>query len=284
MDSNSHWHYEIDLGYRNYGTLIPSSKDRELDDLLHKFGFSQYESKVYETLAATVQPLDASMIVKHSGVPKAKIYEVISRMVDKGMVLESISEKKKLYTALPLPLVIEKLTSEFQSDIKELERQKLQKEIVDDRVWSLKADTSIEAQIRQMLLDAGDSIRFSSWKDDFQLYLPILEEKERAGVRVEALAVGEIQSSLKSLVIMEPSREHVTLERFRLLIVDDAEVLFAGVEEEAWQAIKTRAQPFVRFFTDYFHHDILLSKITTKYKDIMLNDKEIMTQLMQLRY
>jgi sugar-specific transcriptional regulator TrmB len=255
-----------------------------LDDLLHKFGFSQYESKVYETLAATVQPLDASMIVKHSGVPKAKIYEVISRMVDKGMVLESISEKKKLYTALPLPLVIEKLTSEFQSDIKELERQKIQKEIVDDRVWSLKADTSIEAQIRQMLLDAGDSIRFSSWKDDFQLYLPILEEKERAGVRVEALAVGEIQSSLKSLVIMEPSREHVTLERFRLLIVDDAEVLFAGVEEEAWQAIKTRAQPFVRFFTDYFHHDILLSKITTKYKDIMLNDKEIMTQLMQLRY
>ncbi|MWV43733.1 TrmB family transcriptional regulator [Paenibacillus sp. HJL G12] len=252
--------------------------------MLHKFGFSQYESKVYETLAATMQPMDATMIVKHSGVPKAKIYEVISRMVEKGMVLESISEKKKLYTALALPLVIEKLTAEFKSDIKELEQQKLQKEIVDDRVWSLKADTSIESQIKQMLVDADRSIRYSSWKEDFQKYLPILEEKERAGVRVEALAVGEIHSGLKNLVIMEPNEEHVSLERFRLLIVDDAEVIFAGVENEAWQAIKTRSQPFVRVFTDYFYHDVLLSKITTKYNDVLMNDTEIMNQLLQLRY
>lgn len=127
--SNSNWHsmMKIDIGCRNYGTLIPSSKDRELDKLLYKFGFSQYESKVYETLAQSVQPMDATMIVKYSGVPKAKIYEVISRMVEKGMVLESISEKKKLYTALPIPLVVEKLTAEFQADIQELERQKPKK-------------------------------------------------------------------------------------------------------------------------------------------------------------
>ncbi|MCJ8010459.1 TrmB family transcriptional regulator [Paenibacillus sp. KQZ6P-2] len=252
--------------------------------MLHKFGFSQYESKVYETLAATMQPMDATMIVKHSGVPKAKIYEVISRMVEKGMVLESISEKKKLYTALALPLVIEKLTSEFQSDIKELEQQKLQKEIVDDRVWSLKADTSIQSQIKQMMLEAVSSIRYSSWKDDFLNFLPILEEKERGGISVEALSVGDIPSELQHLVILEPNKEHVSLERFRLLIVDDAEVIFAGVEDDAWQAIKTRSQPFVRFFTDYFHHDVLLSKITTKYNDVLMKDTEIMAQLLQLRY
>ncbi|WP_136604461.1 TrmB family transcriptional regulator [Paenibacillus dokdonensis] len=252
--------------------------------MLHKFGFSQYESKVYEALAATMQPMDATMIVKHSGVPKAKIYEVISRMVEKGMVMESISEKKKLYTALALPLVIEKLTAEFQSDIKELEQQKLQKEIVDDRVWSLKADTSIDSQIKQMILDANSTIRYSSWKDDFHKYLPILEKKEREGISVEALAVGEIRSGLNHLVIMEPNEEHVSLERFRLLIVDDAEVIFAGVENNAWQAIKTRSQPFVRVFTDYFYHDVLLSKITTKYNDVLMKDKEIMAQLLQLRY
>ncbi|MGN7355822.1 TrmB family transcriptional regulator [Paenibacillus sp. SAF-054] len=252
--------------------------------MLHKFGFSQYESKVYETLAATMRPMDATMIVKHSGVPKAKIYEVISRMVEKGMVLESISDKKKMYTALALPLVIEKLTSEFQSDIKELEQQKQVKEIVDDRVWSLKADTSIESQIRQMLQDAKSSIRYSSWQDDVLKYLPLLEQKEQAGIRVEALSIGELRSTLNNLVIMEPSEEHVSLERFRLLIVDDAEVIFAGVEHEEWQAIITRSQPFVRVFTEYFYHDVLLSKITTKYHEVLMNDKEIMDQLLQLRY
>lgn len=284
--SNSNWHsmMKIDIGCLNYGTLIPSSKDRELDKLLYKFGFSQYESKVYETLAQSVQPMDATMIVKYSGVPKAKIYEVISRMVEKGMVLESISEKKKLYTALPIPLVVEKLTAEFQADIQELERQKPKKEIVDDRVWSLKADASIHAQIKQMLLEAKSSIRYSSWKDDFQTVLPILEEKEREGVAVEALSVGEVPSGLKKLAVMEPNEQHVTLERFRLLIVDDAEAIFAGMEDGSWQAIKTRSQPFVRVFTDYFHHDVLLTQITTKYHDVLMNDKEIMAQLLQLRY
>jgi DNA-binding IclR family transcriptional regulator len=31
------------------------------------------------------EPLDATTIVKHSGVPKAKIYEVLARLIDKGL-------------------------------------------------------------------------------------------------------------------------------------------------------------------------------------------------------
>lgn len=63
--------------------------------MLQKFGFSQYESKVYETLVASEDPMDASTVVKHSGVPKAKIYEVLSRLSDKGLVSDSISDRKK---------------------------------------------------------------------------------------------------------------------------------------------------------------------------------------------
>ncbi|MBB3126429.1 sugar-specific transcriptional regulator TrmB [Paenibacillus rhizosphaerae] len=252
--------------------------------MLHKFGFSQYESKVYEALASAEQPMDATMIVKHSGVPKAKIYEVISRMVEKGMVLESVSEKKKLYTALPLPLVIEKLTSEFQSDIQELEQHKVQKAVIDDQVWSLKADSSIGSQLKQMMENAERSIRFSAWEDDFHKYLPILLEKQQDGVKVEGVVIGDTPDGLAQIVPMKPSEQHVMLERFRLLIVDDREVVFAGVENDSWQAIKTQSQPFVRVFTDYFHHDLLLAKITGKYNDILLNDEEIMTELLQLKY
>lgn len=63
--------------------------------MLQKFGFSQYESKVYETLVAGDGPMDATSVVKHSGVPKAKIYEVLSRLIDKGLISDSISEKKR---------------------------------------------------------------------------------------------------------------------------------------------------------------------------------------------
>jgi len=39
-------------------------------------------------------------------------------MMEKEMVMDSISEKKKLYAALPLNLTIEKLTTEFPRNIK----------------------------------------------------------------------------------------------------------------------------------------------------------------------
>lgn len=62
--------------------------------MLQKFGFSQYESQVFEVLASSEEPMDATNIVKYSGVPKSKIYEVLSRMIEKGMVLDSVSEKR----------------------------------------------------------------------------------------------------------------------------------------------------------------------------------------------
>lgn len=45
-----------------------------------------------------------------------------------------------MYTALPLKLAIEKLTTEFQSNIKELETTISKKSFTDDRVWSLKCN------------------------------------------------------------------------------------------------------------------------------------------------
>lgn len=148
----------------------------------------------------------------------------------------------------------------------------------------MKADASIGSQLKQLMENAERSIRFSAWEDDFRRYLPILLEKQNDGVKVEGVVIGDTPDGLPQIVPMKPSKQHVLLERFRLLIVDDREVVFAGVEQGSWQAIMTRSQPFVRVFTDYFHHDLLLTKITGKYSEILLNDEEIMTELLQLKY
>ena len=54
-----------------------------------------------------------------------------------------------MYTALPLKLAIEKLTTEFQSNIKELETTISKKSFTDDRVWSLKMQSSIRVQSKE---------------------------------------------------------------------------------------------------------------------------------------
>ncbi|MGV2720182.1 UNVERIFIED_CONTAM: hypothetical protein PO554_27345, partial [Klebsiella pneumoniae] len=81
-----------------------------------------------------------------------------------------------------------------------------------------------------------------------------------------------------------PAAEHHTLERFRLLIIDEREVIFACEENQSWQAIKTMSKPFVKVFTEFFYHDLALAKISRKHYDLMMNDDEIRSILMQLRY
>lgn len=252
--------------------------------MLQRFGFSQYESKVYEALASSEGPMDATSIVKYSGVPKAKIYEVLSRMIEKGMVMDSISGKKKLYAALPLPQAIEKLTAEFQDNIEQLKKNTVKKPLHDDHVWSLKVDSSIRAQSKQLIEEATASVRLSAWKDDMLEYVPLLEEKERQGVFVEALVVGEVKTNLSNLHTLIPAKEHQVLERFRLLIIDDQEVIFAGVENGSWQAMKTMSKPLVKIFIEFFYHDVALAKINEKHYDLLMSDDEIRTILMKLRY
>ncbi|WP_066388560.1 TrmB family transcriptional regulator [Neobacillus mesonae] len=254
--------------------------------MLQKFGFSQYESKVYECLSSSPEPLDASMIVKHSGVPKAKVYEVISRMIEKGMVLDSVSEKKKLYTALPLNLVIEKLTKDFQANINKLKNNSSKKIVKDDRVWSLKMDSSIKLQCKQLLEEAQHSIHISIWKDELPEYLPILLEKEQSGVKVEALIVGGAaeEIALSTVYTLSPTEEHRLLEKNRLIIIDEETILFAGVENGTWQAMITKSAPFVKFFVEFFHHDVALTTITKRYEDQLMQDEEIKQLLLRLRY
>lgn len=74
--------------------------------MLQQFGFTQYESQVYQSLVTSDQPLDATGVVKGSGVPRAKVYEVLHRLAEKGMILESTVEKNAFiqHCRLSLPL------------------------------------------------------------------------------------------------------------------------------------------------------------------------------------
>lgn len=81
-----------------------------------------------------------------------------------------------------------------------------------------------------------------------------------------------------------PDTQHGTLERSRILIIDQQEMLFAGIEDTVWQAIRTRSKPLVKFFTEFFYHDVALTEITRKYKDMVMEDKAVRDVLLNLRY
>ncbi|GLY12108.1 TrmB family transcriptional regulator [Pseudobacillus badius] len=252
--------------------------------MLQQFGFTQYESKVYESLVSAGEPLDATSIVKLSGVPRAKVYEVLHRMGEKGMILESTVEKKRLYSALPLESAIEKLKADFDSHINELRKAKVKQAAADDRIWTLKENHSIQALMKSLINNAADSIIISGWSDDFAAYLPLLEEKYLQGAEVTIHVIGEISTTIPTVTTLIPDTNHEQLEKSRILIADGQEMLFAGIEDNKWQAIHTMSRPLVKFFTEFFYHDVALTKITGRYKDTIMKDPDICDLLLALRY
>lgn len=252
--------------------------------MLQQFGFTQYESQVYECLISDGMALDATAIVKQSGVPRAKVYEVLHRLSEKGLILESTIEKKRLYTALPIETTIEKLKTDFENNVEKLRNRKRKAAPADDRVWTLKDNSSIQSVLKDMIGQAKSSIFISGWADDLQNYLPLLEEKSKSGVTVKIHTIGVLDTSISEVSTLVPDVQHDTLERSRIIIVDDREMLFAGIEESKWQAIRTQSGPLVKFFTEFFYHDIALTEITQRHQDTVMKDEKIREVLMNLRY
>ncbi|MCA0985909.1 TrmB family transcriptional regulator [Guptibacillus algicola] len=252
--------------------------------MLQQFGFTQYESQIYEALITTDEALDASAIVKQSGVPRSKVYEVLYKMGEKGMVLESTVEKKRLYRPLPLNSAIEKLRRDFDRNIDQLKSFEARKKPLDDRVWSLKDNQSINSLVADLLQNATCSIVFSGWSDDLSQHLSTIEEKQANGISVELHSIGELEATIDNVTTLIPDVQHKALQRSRILIIDNKELLFAGYEESGWQAIHTSSRPLVTFFTEFFYHDVALTEITRKFGTVMMEDDRIKDILMKLRY
>jgi HTH-type transcriptional regulator, sugar sensing transcriptional regulator len=59
---------------------------------------------------------------------------------------------------------------------------------------------------------------------------------------------------------------------------------FKSIRVSGWQALKTKSRPFIKVFIEFFYHDVALAKITEKHSELMMNDEEIKSVLMKLRY
>lgn len=91
------------------------------DDLVERlkdFGFNTYQSKTYISLAMK-GALTAPEAAKLSKIPKSKIYEVLSSLIDRRMI-EEFPGSPKLFKARPLDHVLEDLMNEQEVKMKQL--------------------------------------------------------------------------------------------------------------------------------------------------------------------
>jgi sugar-specific transcriptional regulator TrmB len=128
---------------------------------LKKLGFNEYESKSYISLVKQ-GPVTAYQVSKESGIPRARIYDVLNNLVEKGIVMKEEINDTTRYSPLPVETFLQKAQSEWQStysvlsdSLRDLETSGKK---IDNRVITLKDYKTIISYCKTLLKKAEKRI------------------------------------------------------------------------------------------------------------------------------
>lgn len=142
-----------------------------------QIGFTEYEAKVYLALLREY-PATGYQLSKTSGVPRSMVYENLSRLHARGMVLETVEGRATLYRPLPPKTLLSRHESEHERLIAGLRvgLEAIYTETQDDRVWSIEGRSAVIAYATRMLREANSDV-----------YL-VLTDEDLAALRQEITA------------------------------------------------------------------------------------------------
>ena len=214
----------------------------EIEDSLQDLGFTKNDSKVLLTLAK-YKILSPADIAKFSNVDRARVYDSLNRLIEKGFIQKEPVKRGANYQVIPLEKIFQSIRSDYKSKIntslvieKAIVELEIEKEESEPRVWSLDTRDKIRKKIKELITSAENRIFFIITPD---LLMPelggfewILKElwKKKFATTIDVQIVialkyyeflkGEIKKLLK-VSIKVHSIEGDNVIPFGLLIVDD---------------------------------------------------------------
>ncbi len=241
-------------------------------DMIHqlkKLGFNEYEAKSYISLVKQ-GPATAYQVSKESRIPRARIYEVLGNLVEKGLVMKEELHDATRYSPLPVDIFLQKAQSEWQSTITEigdsLRKLEISEEKMDNRVITLKDTKSILSYCQTMINKAEKRIVISMWDDIYDL---LKEELAAVSNRVSVQGITiHVDNPIKNLETHRITNftETPSTERWFILSIDSKEMIYGPSFEERSKAFYTDDPVHIYLLEDYVWHDVLVNRLVRRSK------------------
>ena len=247
-----------------------------------KLGLSDYALTAYISLTSN-HPVNGSQLSRQSGIPRARIYDVLETLIAKGFVIES---SKSMYTPIPSEEFIGRLRQDFEAVLSSLEKKikKARQKPEIDVIWTIKGYSAAMGKAKEMINNAKIEIYIRlSPKEGHYLDSKLLAAELR-GVQVKYIAMAPIPQKFKFQIIHpcpEPC-EQDSKTRFFDIVVDKEEILcgmFIEGDDEGSVINWGQNKRFVLSGRDSLRHDFFhyfLHKIQ--------NEKKILTRKENLLY
>lgn len=152
---------------------------------LKAVGFTEYEAKSYISLVK-LGTVTAYQVSKDSGIPRARIYDILKNLVEKGIVLKEENTDGAIYSPLPVDVFLERAQSNWKQNYQDLSKKLKQLEMIeekpDNRVLTLKENETIISYCKSLIKKAKKRIVISMWDD---MYGELRNELEQVGEDVQ---------------------------------------------------------------------------------------------------
>ncbi|MFX0003418.1 MAG: TrmB family transcriptional regulator [Candidatus Hodarchaeota archaeon] len=140
--------------------------ESEIEESLQTLGFTKNDSKVLLTLCK-FKILSPADIAKYSGVDRARVYDSLNRLIEKGFIQKEPIKRGANYQVIPIERIFKTIREEYKEKIKDtLKLEKvisdleIDKEESEPRVWSINSRSKIRKKIKELIISADERIFF----------------------------------------------------------------------------------------------------------------------------
>jgi sugar-specific transcriptional regulator TrmB len=256
-------------------------------EILQQLSFTEYEAKAYVALLASSVPLSGYAAALQSGVPRSRIYDVLSNLEERGDIIAS-HETPALYMPVsPQELICNRkkaaevnfsTAEEFFSTYKRTVKVK-------ENIWNIKGRSAIFTRMAEIIQRAQHHVFLELWPEDLPELFADLQTAANSGVKITLVSYGPVAVDFADVYEHYLLKENESGGRWAILSSDNKEAL-AGVVSlsENCRAAWSSHPGLVIPITQMIVHDLYLLEILKKHRSVLEESFGKDLQLLRRRF
>jgi sugar-specific transcriptional regulator TrmB len=245
-------------------------------EALMSLGFGPNEARAYCALL-TKSPLNGYQVAQLSGIPRAKVYESLERLVAKGAAVqvETLDDESRLYAPTDPLVMVDQIAQGYDEALKHarrtLETYQANPQVV-EVLWRVTSQTDLVARGQKLVKSARGTLHVALWAEEFDaLYKSLLAAAKR-GVRIALVlysthaGLAKLQQYCAGAILHSRSKRQVVpvMGRQFVLVADRKQCITGSIfPDNDVEGVFTLNLGLVTNAVDLVNHEIYLERVMT---------------------